>query len=258
MLMVLLTAHARTYVASPSVLLFPFPPPSFSNRATTGTLFAAPPIKADTTTKESMDTTGFYTPKGEEDVEEGTGHQSTGRESLPPGLPPALPKACMERPYNATAEEVLTYYQVSERWKENEREGGREGSGGEDGGGWIDACLLYVKHEPPSHARLSFPLLIPRSVGLLHTRAFFIRIGRAPPPLRSQRSERPSFRESRHPFLAAFIECHVPHFVRGRGPGFCRGRMDRRRGHWLYHRPQHGRGLHPGKWGGRERGRKEE
>ena len=67
-----------------------------------------------------MDTTGINAPKGDVDVEEGTSHQSTGRESPPPGLPPALPKACMERPYNATTEEVLAYYQVKKGGGERE------------------------------------------------------------------------------------------------------------------------------------------
>jgi len=104
-----------------------------------------------------MDTTGIHAPKGDVDVDGGVTDQTTGRESLPPGLSPALPQMCMERPYNATAEEVLTYYQASERWRDNERERGRERSGGEDGEGGIDACLLYVKHESPS--MLVFPFL---------------------------------------------------------------------------------------------------
>jgi len=58
-----------------------------------------------------MDTTGIHAPKGDVDV-------NTGRYSLPPGLPPVLPQMCMERPYNATAEEVLTYHQASERTME--------------------------------------------------------------------------------------------------------------------------------------------
>lgn len=65
-----------------------------------------------------MDTEGIYMGKGEVELEGGISHQSTGKESVAPAL--ALPQTCMERPYNATTEEVLKYYQV------RGREGGRE------------------------------------------------------------------------------------------------------------------------------------
>jgi hypothetical protein len=86
-----------------------------------------------------MDTTGNHAPKGDVDVEGGISHQSTAKESLPPGQPPALPQTCMERPYNATTEEVMAYYQV--------RKKKRGGEGERMVRRWciIDVCLLHVK-----------------------------------------------------------------------------------------------------------------
>ena len=128
------------------VLMCPFPrppfPPSFEQQIDRATTARYPPhrrSKADTTIENIMDTTGINAPKGDVDVEEGTSHQSTGRESPPPGLPPALPKACMERPYNATTEEVLAYYQVKKGGERGRRGGKRRGSRGWSGDG-VDAC----------------------------------------------------------------------------------------------------------------------
>jgi hypothetical protein len=70
-----------------------------------------------------MDTNGICGGKGEVELEGGI----TAKESLDPAL--ALPQTCMERPYNATTEEVMAYYQVR---------GGREGGIGKGGEGrWM-------------------------------------------------------------------------------------------------------------------------
>lgn len=84
--------------------------------------------------------------KGEADVEGGISHQSTAKESL--ALAPALPQTCMERPYYATTDEVMAYYQVWKGGKEGGSEGEeREGGGVKGVGGEqreVDACPLDI------------------------------------------------------------------------------------------------------------------
>jgi hypothetical protein len=85
-------------------------------------------------------------------------------------------------------------------------------------------CCFSVRmnlHSQPAFASsiLSFP-------GVHHPRSLSSGSGRAPAPLWSQCSERPSFRASLCPFLAALVQRYVPDFVRGRGPGLRRGGVD--------------------------------
>lgn len=94
--------------------------------------------------------------KGEVELEGGISHQSTAKEGIAPPL--ALPQACMERPYNATTEEVMAYYQVRDGWKgEREREDGgrkdvREGRRGGRGASLVCVCWTHGSGRAPAPA----------------------------------------------------------------------------------------------------------